>query len=180
MSSEYQEFIKASKINFEKRVTVDNLLEATHYFAKSLNSEALRFNIGGVCESSIRLANIIERKKTISTDLGTIISKEYCYFVTYSKEYVKNGWVKFERVSSAKCSWLAVDRKVVDHASALNYSGPFKDACTVVVVTSDKRIWFIHPNLLKKFAFEYETESRIYYHIPIVKTKIVSEFDPFN
>lgn len=171
MSEEYKAFRLAAEIDWNYKDSIESHYEALHYFvdnfyAKHRNSKVFidkmdlntKLDLFG---SKGKICSVIETTLTAETPLTTVMTEQFRYYLLFNRNYYPGRPLdKFERTTDSMAGpWQTVHSKVVDAAALDNMVGQYRGHCAIVIVMQDKTIWFIHPNRMKQFVFEYETED---------------------
>lgn len=191
MSEEYRLYREASHVDWSIKETVDNLTEALHYFAELQRQRGRKYDtlnalIGGIMGSKGKICNIVDMKVLEITRLHTLVTERYRYYVLYNRRYLEYGDRMFERASHMHGKWQTVHKKVVDQAVLEGMVGLLRDHVCIVIIMQDKTDWYINPSKMKRFAFEWETETihdrtetDISCSVPISREHVISRIDPF-
>jgi hypothetical protein len=179
----------AHLVNWATRETVDSLIEATHYFAGlQADRHYDKLVVSGVVNGSKGIVcNIIDMKLTLETVFGEV-QEQYRYYLVYNRRYLERGADIYERATPGmRGNWQSVHKKVIEASTLDNMVGPYRNHCCIVIVMQDKTVWYINPNKMKTFVFEYDTEdiprgeSEAVGHIPTTEkySEMISRHDPF-
>lgn len=184
--------IKAPHIQWPNRETVDTVLEGVYYMAyihkdktwqHMFLSDSIKGDRGIVCYT-------VDEDYFLTDPLGNPWTRRFKYFVLYNRSFLINGGRLFERIPKSfqyTGDWQTVRKDILERAAALNEAtnSEFRGNVAIAIVMQSKAIYYINPNKMKKFCFEYECERIPFKEqspecsIPIKKDDIITRHDPF-
>jgi hypothetical protein len=172
-------------IDWDYRQTINNLDEALNYFAflQKGRKYGAFIKTGSIQGSAGNIAHICSIRTDELDPFRNYWPKYYNYIVCYNRAFlVGHAAIRFfERVPKhfASVDWQSVHSKILEQALELRKK---VHGCRIVIVMQSKEVFYVNPQILDKFSFEYETyhtlprEWEATTSIPI--TKLERE-DPF-